>query len=141
MASAELSRRVERVVGYPPLSEMDERQRREFQEALLDADSFEDLPDSFEDLPGKWQAAILRTEQNRAEAPGRSRLTQEDLVQEDAIHETTESEARDERRSFRRSRPSRRVRGTGGRGRHVGAHTRLPALSGQGTAPASLPLL
>jgi hypothetical protein len=22
-------------------------------------------PDSFEDLPGRWQAAILRTEQNR----------------------------------------------------------------------------
>jgi hypothetical protein len=53
MASAELSRRVEKVVGYPPLSEMGEKQRREFQEALLDADTFEDLP-------GKWQAAILR---------------------------------------------------------------------------------
>jgi len=44
MASAELSRRVEKVVGYPPLSEMGEHQRREFHEALLDADSFEDLP-------------------------------------------------------------------------------------------------
>jgi hypothetical protein len=33
-------------------------QRREFHEALLDADSFEDLP-------GKWQAAILEAEQNR----------------------------------------------------------------------------
>jgi hypothetical protein len=44
MASAELSRRVEKVVGYPPLSEMDDTQRREFHEALLDADSFEDLP-------------------------------------------------------------------------------------------------
>jgi len=32
--------------------------RREFQEALLDAGSFEDLP-------GKWQAAIVRAEQNR----------------------------------------------------------------------------
>ncbi|HKF80859.1 MAG TPA: hypothetical protein VKB17_08540 [Thermoleophilaceae bacterium] len=30
----------------------------EFQEALLDADSFDDLP-------GKWQAAILEAEQNR----------------------------------------------------------------------------
>jgi hypothetical protein len=39
MASAELSRRVEKVVGYPPLLEMDDRQRREFHEALLDADS------------------------------------------------------------------------------------------------------
>jgi hypothetical protein len=58
MASAELSRRVESVVGYPPLSEMSERQRREFREALLDADTFEDLP-------GKWQAAILEAEQNR----------------------------------------------------------------------------
>jgi hypothetical protein len=37
---------------------MDDRQRREFHEALLDADSFEDLP-------GKWQAAIVRAEQNR----------------------------------------------------------------------------
>jgi hypothetical protein len=42
MASAELSRRVGKVVGYPPLSEMGEAQRREFHEALLDADSFED---------------------------------------------------------------------------------------------------
>jgi hypothetical protein len=33
-------------------------QRREFHEAVLDADSFGDLP-------GKWQAAILEAEQNR----------------------------------------------------------------------------
>jgi hypothetical protein len=33
-------------------------QRREFHEALLDADAFEDLP-------GKWQAAILKAEENR----------------------------------------------------------------------------
>jgi hypothetical protein len=38
--------------------EMDDRQRREFHEALLDADSFEDLP-------GKWQAAILKAEAGR----------------------------------------------------------------------------
>jgi hypothetical protein len=57
MASAELSRRVEKVVGYPPLSELGELQRREFHEALLEAGSFEDLP-------GKWQAAILKAEQN-----------------------------------------------------------------------------
>ena len=57
MASAELSRRVERVVAYPPLSELGDLQRREFHEALLEADSFEDLP-------GKWQAAILKAEQN-----------------------------------------------------------------------------
>jgi hypothetical protein len=53
MASAELSRRVKKVVGYAPLSEMSDLQRREFHEALLDVDSFEDLP-------GKWQAAILK---------------------------------------------------------------------------------
>jgi hypothetical protein len=58
MASAALSRRVERVVGYPPLSDMGDRQRREFHEALLEAGSFEDLP-------GKWQAAIVTAEQNR----------------------------------------------------------------------------
>jgi hypothetical protein len=51
MATAALSRRVKKVVGYPPLCEMNDLQRREFHEALLDADSFEDLP-------GKWQAAI-----------------------------------------------------------------------------------
>ena len=58
MATAALSRRVEKVVGYPPLSEMGQGQRREFHEALLEAASFEDLP-------GKWQAAILEAEQNR----------------------------------------------------------------------------
>ena len=58
MASAKLSRRVEKVVGYPPLSELGDLQRREFHEALLEAATFEDLP-------GKWQAAILEAEQNR----------------------------------------------------------------------------
>jgi hypothetical protein len=33
-------------------------QRRELHDALLEAGSFEDLP-------GKWQAAILKAEQNR----------------------------------------------------------------------------
>jgi hypothetical protein len=51
MASAALSRRVGKVVGYPPLSEMSDLQRQDFHEALLEADSFEDLP-------GKWQAAL-----------------------------------------------------------------------------------
>ena len=37
MASAEPIRRVEKVVGYPPLVEMDDKQRRDFQEALLGA--------------------------------------------------------------------------------------------------------
>ena len=36
MASAELSRRVEKVVGYSPLSEMGDLQRHEFHEALLE---------------------------------------------------------------------------------------------------------
>ena len=58
MANVELSRRVEKVVGYPPLSEPGDLQRREFHEALLEAGSFEDLS-------GKWQAAILEAEQNR----------------------------------------------------------------------------
>jgi hypothetical protein len=57
MASADLRRRVEKVVGYPPISELGELQRREFDEALLEAATFEDLP-------GKWQAAILEAEQN-----------------------------------------------------------------------------
>ena len=58
MASAELSHRVGKVVGYPPLSEMSDPHRREFHEALLEAATYEDLP-------GKWQAAILKAEQNR----------------------------------------------------------------------------
>jgi hypothetical protein len=61
VASVALSRRVEKVVGYPPLSELTDAQRREFHEALLEAGTFEDLP-------GKWQAAILAAEQNRPKA-------------------------------------------------------------------------
>jgi hypothetical protein len=60
MVSADLSRRVEEVVDYPPLCEMGESQRRELHDALLDADVFEDLP-------GKWQAAIVEAEGNRFE--------------------------------------------------------------------------
>ena len=37
MASAELSRRVEKVVGYPPLCDLGADQRRELHEALLEA--------------------------------------------------------------------------------------------------------
>jgi hypothetical protein len=55
MASAALRRRVWKVVGSPPLCETSDLQRREFHEALLDADTFEDLP-------GKWQAAILKAD-------------------------------------------------------------------------------
>jgi hypothetical protein len=45
-------------VRYPPLSELGDLQRREFHEALLEAASFEELP-------GKWQAAVVKAEQNR----------------------------------------------------------------------------
>jgi hypothetical protein len=40
---------------------MREQQRRGLQDALLEADGFQDLP-------GKWQAAIVKGEENR---PGR----------------------------------------------------------------------
>jgi hypothetical protein len=65
MASVELSRRVEKIVGYPPLSALSDLQRREFHEALLEAATLEDLP-------GKWQAAILDAEQNRPKLRARS---------------------------------------------------------------------
>jgi len=42
----------------PAAAEMNDTQRREFHEALLDAGSFDDLP-------GKWQAAVVAAEQNR----------------------------------------------------------------------------
>jgi hypothetical protein len=58
MASAELSRRVGKVGGHPPLSQMSDLRRREFHAALR-------APDTFGDLPGKCQAAILTAEQNR----------------------------------------------------------------------------
>jgi hypothetical protein len=56
--ASQLSRRVDNVVSYPPLSELGDLQRREFHEALLEAAAFEDLP-------GKWQAAVVEAEQNR----------------------------------------------------------------------------
>jgi hypothetical protein len=56
VASAELSRRAEKVVTYRPQCDTGTDQPREFHEALFDADSFEDLP-------GKWQAAIVKAEQ------------------------------------------------------------------------------
>jgi hypothetical protein len=48
VASAALSRRIRKVVVYAPLCNMSDVQRREFHEALLDADSFDDLPGSGE---------------------------------------------------------------------------------------------
>jgi hypothetical protein len=90
MVSAELSRRIEKVVGYPLLLKMDDRQRRVFHEALLDADSFEDLPESDRQRSSKpsrtgrsyaWSLAnsgslrfirgsLLRSESVRALTPG-----------------------------------------------------------------------
>ncbi len=58
MARPDLNRRVQNVAACPPLVDMSAEQRRELHEALLDAGSFEDLS-------GKWQAAILKAEQNR----------------------------------------------------------------------------
>src|SRR5215203_4258411 len=66
--SAAWSERVGRVGGYPPLSGLSDLQRREFHEALLDADTFEDLP-------GKWQAAILKAEHNRPQPAHRQEPT------------------------------------------------------------------
>jgi hypothetical protein len=60
MASPELSRRVEKLVAYPPLCDLGDSQRREFHDAQFDARTFEDLP-------GKWQAAILEAEQKQAQ--------------------------------------------------------------------------
>jgi hypothetical protein len=54
MASAELSRRVEKDVGFSPLCHMGDLQRREFQ-----------APTASRTSPGKWQAAILKSEANR----------------------------------------------------------------------------
>jgi hypothetical protein len=70
MASADLSRRVEKVVGYSPLSEMGDQQRREFHEALLEADDFEDLP---------WEMAG-RDPEGRAE-PAESALRTQRLAE------------------------------------------------------------
>jgi hypothetical protein len=58
MASAELSRRIEELVAYPPLSELGRQQRRELHEALLHAGTFEDLA-------GEWQPVILEAEATR----------------------------------------------------------------------------
>jgi hypothetical protein len=54
MASAELSHRVGKVVSYTPLVERSRLQRREFHEALLEADVFEDLP-------WKWSIVSARS--------------------------------------------------------------------------------
>jgi hypothetical protein len=58
MPTAELSRRVGKVVGYPPLSAMSERQRR-------DSTRRYSTPTASRSCQGKWQAAILKAERNR----------------------------------------------------------------------------
>lgn len=60
MASAELSRRVEKVVDYPPLSEMSDQERRELYEALLGADTFEDLTPGCRRTPYSGDAPARR---------------------------------------------------------------------------------
>jgi hypothetical protein len=58
MASAELSGRVEKVVGYPPLSEMSDS-------SAASSTRSSSTPTPFNDLPGKWRGAILKSEENR----------------------------------------------------------------------------
>src|SRR3954452_18524153 len=67
-ASAELSRRVEKVVGSPPLVEMDDRQRRAFHEALPG-------DDNFEDLLGKWQRRSWRRKRHVRNSALSARMT------------------------------------------------------------------
>jgi hypothetical protein len=50
-----LSRRVEKVVGYPPISQLRDLSVESSTTALLEAATFEDLP-------GKWQANWLANE-------------------------------------------------------------------------------
>ena len=64
MASAELSRRVEKVVGYRPLCDMGVDQRREFQEALLEDDDDELSAPSLGDTLGTRPLRIQRPEQD-----------------------------------------------------------------------------
>jgi hypothetical protein len=61
MASVELSRRVRKVVSYPPLADLGETQRPEFHEALFEAGTFEDLP-------RKGQAVVVEADTEPAEA-------------------------------------------------------------------------
>jgi hypothetical protein len=60
----ELSRQVEKVVGYPPLVEMGDGQRRDFHEALLEVDGFEDLRGSgrgrFSGQKGTGRSRVVR---------------------------------------------------------------------------------
>jgi hypothetical protein len=58
MASAELSRRVEKIVGYPPLSEMGDLQGASSTRRCS-------RRTGSRICPGKWQAAVVSAEQNR----------------------------------------------------------------------------
>jgi hypothetical protein len=57
MASAELSRRVEKVVGYPPLSEMGA-------DSGAGSTGRCSTPRASR-TPGRWQAAVVAAEENR----------------------------------------------------------------------------
>jgi hypothetical protein len=58
MASVALSRRVERVVGYPPLSEMGRLTAPRVPRVAA-------RRRQLRALPGRWQAAIITAERNR----------------------------------------------------------------------------
>lgn len=53
MATEEVSRRAGKVVGYPPLVEMSDLQRREFHEALLEAARGSFAPPKLVSLPAR----------------------------------------------------------------------------------------
>jgi len=63
VASPALSRRIEKVVGYPPLDEMDDASAGSFTRRSS-------TPAASKNLPGEWQAAILKAEHNRPQPDG-----------------------------------------------------------------------
>src|SRR5215207_8676077 len=71
LASPSLSRRVERLVGYPPLSALSELQRREFHEAMLSS-TFEDLP-TLARRRRRERPQLRRWRRSRLRAPPASR--------------------------------------------------------------------
>ena len=72
MANAELSRRVEKVVGYPPLREMGADQRREFHEALLEGlKRYRVSSKAGADFVSGWSVACRRKEHRGSNKRGR----------------------------------------------------------------------
>ncbi len=73
---AELKQRVWRAVPYPPLAELGDEDRSEFQVALLEARDFNSLF-------GIWQAALLeaesRTKRDPADKPTSARVGSQSL--------------------------------------------------------------